>query len=83
MTETTFKTGDTVMLNSGDLGMTVETVGPGGVVCVWREGQRVRTRSFAAAMLRPHGQPIHVKVTFVGDDGSEETLEEFRSHRSN
>ena len=83
MTDATFETGDTVMLNSGGLGMTVETVGPDGVVCVWREGQRVRTRSFAAAMLRSHGQPIHVKVTFVGDDGSEEPLEDFRSRRSN
>jgi uncharacterized protein YodC (DUF2158 family) len=64
MTKAAFEVGDIVVLKSGGPDMTVASVGPEAVVCVWFDGKRQRDGLFAFALLRVGGPPEKVTIAF-------------------
>jgi uncharacterized protein YodC (DUF2158 family) len=58
-----FKAGDLVRLISGSQRMTVEEVGTGTVVCVWRDKGQIRRETFSTTVLekvKPGSGPVPV-----------------------
>ena len=72
-----FKAGDVVELNSGGPDMTVESVKgvfleKDHVECIWFDGHKLRSRSFATVMLRKSGwrrPPVDASEHMVDESG--------------